>query len=131
MSLSIPNPAESRLTFSNAAMPYPIVKRGSEVWELEVNGLPLGITDSAEYDELSVDLQAGDFVVFYSDGVIEATNPADEMYETERLLEVIQQADSGLSAQDMVDVIVRNVTEFAGSEEASDDITIVVLQCLA
>ena len=78
-------------------MPYPIVKRGKEVWELEVSGLPLGLTDKVEYDELSIDLKAGELVVFYSDGVIEATNEADEMFQTERLLEVIQQAESGIS----------------------------------
>jgi serine phosphatase RsbU (regulator of sigma subunit) len=129
MSLGIIQPAERRLIFSNAGMPYPIVKRGREVWELEVNGLPLGITDSAEYDEMSVDLKSGDFVVFYSDGVIEATNPADEMYQTERLLEVVQKSKSSISAQEMVDLIVDDVTAFIGEEEAFDDITIVVLQC--
>ena len=79
--------------------------------------------------KLSVDLEDGDFVIFYSDGVIEAEDEAGNMYQTERLIELIQQADPGLSAQDMVDLIVRDVTEFIGSEEASDDITIVVLRC--
>lgn len=127
MSLGIIQP-EKKLIFSNAGMPYPIVKRGGEVWELEVSGLPLGLTDSAEYDELSIDLQTGDFVIFYSDGVIEATNEADEMYQTERLLEVIQKADSGISAQEMVGLIVWNVNGFVGDLEPADDMTVVVLR---
>ena len=67
-------------------------------------------------------------MVLYSDGVIEAENEAGEMYQTERLLEAIQKADSGISAQEMVDSIARDVIEFAGGEEASDDITIVVIR---
>ena len=129
MSLGIICAGDRKLLFSSAGMPYPIVKRGEEVRELEVNGMPLGLAAGAEYQELSFDLEDGDFVVFYSDGVIEAENAADEMYQTERLLELIQQADPDLSAQDMVDLIVRDVTEYVGSEEASDDITIVVIQC--
>jgi len=129
VSLGILQAGEKRLVFSNAGMPYPIVKRGKEVWELEVTGLPLGITNTAEYEDLSVDLEAGDFVVFYSDGITEATDKADEMYQTERLLEVIQKADSSLSAQEMVDWILQDVTAFIGDVEPSDDMTIVVLRC--
>ena len=90
---------------------------------------PLGITDAAEYDDLSVDLEDGDFLVFYSDGVIEAENEAGDIYQTERLLELIQQADPCLSAQEMVDLIISDVTAFVGGVEPSDDITVVVLRC--
>ena len=129
MSLCIIHTGEKRLLFSNAGMPYPIVKRGSEVWELEVSGIPLGLTDRAEYQDLSFNLEKGDFVVFYSDGITEATNEVDEMYETERLLELIRQADPSLYAQGMVDLIVSGVAAFVGGEEAYDDITIVVIRC--
>ena len=117
------------LVFSNAGMPYPIVKRGKEARELEAVGMPLGLMEGAEYNELSTDLDSGDFVVFYSDGVIEAMDETGEMYQTERLLELIQQADPGISAQEIVDLIVKGVGAFVGEEEMSDDITIVVLRC--
>ena len=134
MSLGILQPGESHFLFSNAGLPYPIMKRGKKIWELEVNGLPLGIIDSAEYadleyTELSVDLEAGDFVVFYSDGVSEAASKTEEMYGTGRLLEVVQKADSDLSAQGMVDWIIRDVTGFAEDVDPSDDIALVVLRC--
>jgi serine phosphatase RsbU (regulator of sigma subunit)/sugar lactone lactonase YvrE len=128
MSLGIICAQERKLLFSNAGMPYPIVKHGKEVWELEVHGMPLGLVDRAEYHELSFDLEARDFVVLYSDGVIEAENEAGEMYQTERLLELIQQADPDLSAQEVVDLIVKDITAFVGDEVASDDITIVVVR---
>jgi len=129
VSLGILQPKKKRLLFSNAGIPYPVVKRGDEVWELEVNGLPLGIVDYAEYSDLSVDLEPGDFVIFCSDGVSEATNEAGEFYGTDGLLETVQQANSSLSAQEMMDWIVKDVTEFVGDVEPSDDITIIVLRC--
>jgi len=128
MSLGIIQP-ERQLIFSNAGMPYPIVKRGNEVWELEVNGMPLGLMDGAEYQDLSMGLEPGDLVVFCSDGVIEAVNEADEMYQTERLLKALEQAEPDISAQDIVDLIVEDVTVFMGDGESSDDITLVVLRC--
>ena len=129
MSLSIFEAGGKHFHFSNAGLPYPIVKRGEKVWELEVKGLPLGIIDDAEYTELSVDLEAGDFVVLYSDGIIEATNEIDQMYQTERLLEVLQQADLRLSAQEMSNLILQDVAAFVGDVEQGDDITLVVVRC--
>jgi serine phosphatase RsbU (regulator of sigma subunit)/ligand-binding sensor domain-containing protein len=128
MSLGILQTEEKCLTFSNSGMPYPIVKRGDEVRELEVNGLPLGLMSGVEYDDMAFEIEPGDFLVFYSDGVIEATDEAGEMYQTESLLEVVKKADSGIPAQEMMDLVVRDVTAFVGDEEVSDDITIVVLR---
>lgn len=129
MSLSVLQTAEKRLILSGAGMPYPILKRGEKIQEIEVSGLPLGIMDDAEYEESAIALEAGDLVVLYSDGVIEATSEAEEMYQTERLLEVVQQADSELSAQEMANWILKDVTGFAGDVEPADDITIVVVRC--
>ena len=128
MSLGIVHVEDKRLLFSNAGMPYPIVKRGNEIWELEVKGMPLGLMNDTEYQDLSLDLEEGDFVAFCSDGVIEAENEAGEMYQTERLLELLQESSPALSAEEMVNLILRDVTAYLGDEEASDDITIVVLR---
>lgn len=73
-------------------------------------------------------MEEGDFVVFCTDGVIEAENKSGEMYQSERLLELVQQADPNLSAQGMVDLILGDVMGYVGDEEASDDITIVVIK---
>ncbi|MBM3236960.1 response regulator [Candidatus Poribacteria bacterium] len=129
MSLSIFKAGEKRFQFSNAGLPYPLVKRGEKAWELELNGLPLGAMDYAEYTELNVDLEAGDFVVFYSDGITEATNGTGEMYQMERLLKVLQQAASDLSAQEMAARILQDVALFVGDVEQGDDITLVVVRC--
>jgi serine phosphatase RsbU (regulator of sigma subunit) len=50
------------------------------------------------------------------------------MYQTERLPELVQQASSGMSAQEMVDLVAKAVNRFTGREEVSDDITIVAIR---
>jgi len=129
MALGILEAGAKRLHFSNAGLPYPIVKRGEKTWELEVNGLPLGVMEGVEYTELSVDLEVGDFVAFYSDGVIEAMDETGEMYQVERLREVVKQASVGLSARGMVERILQEVAGFVGDVEHHDDITLVVVRC--
>lgn len=131
MSLGIIQPDRKRLIFSNAGMPYPIFRHGNKAWELEVNGMPLGLIDNVEYDDMVIDLEVNDLITFCSDGVIEAMNKADEMYQTERLLGLVKQADTDISAQGMVDLIVNDVAEFSGDVELSDDMTIVVIRCVA
>lgn len=129
MSLCILNPSKGGLVFSNAGMPYPIVKHGDYVWELIANGMPLGLVDGAEYEDINLDLGARDFVIFCSDGVIEATDAGYEMYLTERLIEAVERANRDLSAQEMVDWLMADIREFTGNVEQFDDITVVVLKC--
>ena len=127
--LGILSAKEKRLLLSNVGLPYPIIKRGEKTWELEVNGLPLGILDDAEYTDLAIDLEAGDFVVFYSDGISEAMDETEEIYQSERLMERVRKADSDLSAQEMIDWITQDVIAFMGDMDTYDDITLVVLRC--
>lgn len=127
--LGILSAKEKRLLLSNVGLPYPIIKRGEKTWELEVNGLPLGILDDAEYTDLAIDLEAGDFVVFYSDGISEAMDETEEIYQSERLMERVRKADPGLSAQEMIDWITQDVIAFMGDMDTYDDITLVVLRC--
>ena len=77
---------------------------------------------------MDVDLEEGDMMVFYSDGVIEAINRLGELYQTERLLDALRLASPMLSAQELLDYIVEDITRFCGSVEQFDDITIVVLR---
>ena len=74
--------------------------------------------------DLNLELEEGDFVIFYSDGVIEATNEAQEMYQTERLLEVLRLSHSNLSAQEMVDLVIEDVHTFSGNLEMKNRLII-------
>lgn len=61
-----------RLTFANAGLPFPLLVRRGEVRRIELTGSPIGLFENAAFDETVVDLQAGDRLLFYSDGVTDS-----------------------------------------------------------
>jgi sigma-B regulation protein RsbU (phosphoserine phosphatase) len=115
------------LKWANAAQPYPIIKQNGQISELQrEGGLPLGIMRDVEYPDWEFELQTGDIVIFYTDGLIEAENEAEEMYSTQRLLQVVTEMKAQLSAQEMIEAIWQDITDFVGNTEQYDDMTVVV-----
>ncbi|MDQ1329391.1 MAG: phosphoserine phosphatase RsbU/P, partial [Candidatus Poribacteria bacterium] len=118
-----------KLEWANAAQPYPIIRRGDHIFELDSGGdLPLSMKQNLTYADRELELQDGDIIVFYTDGIIEATNEAKEMYEIERLEEVIANINPTMNAKEIIETIIKDVTNFVGSENQYDDITIVVVK---
>ena len=88
------------IQWSNAAQPHPLIKRSSGASEADEDGqLPLGMAPDVRYPDCELKLQAGDMVIFYTDGIIEAENEAEEMYGTERLLNLVAGIDTTASAE--------------------------------
>ena len=119
------------LRYSNAGIPYPIVKRKGEVFELKCNGMPLGGFLKFEYEDVELELQSGDVVVFFSDGVTECLskeNPEQFYDETGRLFSVIGSFDKDMNAQAMIHAILADLRDFSSDNHQSDDITIVVVK---
>ncbi|NLI81818.1 MAG: SpoIIE family protein phosphatase [Deltaproteobacteria bacterium] len=87
---------------------------------------PLGILEDADYQETRLQLALGDRVVFYTDGIVEAMNPRQEIYGFERLIETIQEAGS-MSADEMLREIMASVNTFVASAAQHDDLTMIVL----
>ena len=112
----------------NAGCIPPIVKQtdGSVHW-VEATGLPLGmgLVEDFGYEEATLQLSKGDVIVLTSDGVVEATNVTEELFEFERLEQVVA-AGPTTSAQAMLDHIRAEVDNFIGDMELQDDVTIVV-----
>jgi len=116
-------------TYVNAGHNPPLLFRaGSSGAELlRGKGIALGILDDIELELTELRLNLGDTVVFYTDGVTEATNERDEEYGMERLKEIIPKL-LDLAAREMIDAIVKDVAAFAGDRPQFDDITLVVLK---
>jgi serine phosphatase RsbU (regulator of sigma subunit)/streptogramin lyase len=128
-SFAILNQDSGMIQWSNAAQPLPMVKRGGGVSEAEGDGqLPLGMAPDVGYLDYELELQSGDTVIFYTDGIIEAENAAEEMYGTERLLDLVAGVDPAASVEDVIEVILQDVSDFVGSAEQYDDMTIVVIR---
>ena len=71
---------------------------------------------------------AGRKFIFYADGIIEAQNEAEEMYQTERLMELVAGMDSAASAEDVIGIILEDVANFVGTAAQYDDMTIVAVR---
>jgi serine phosphatase RsbU (regulator of sigma subunit) len=122
------DPASRRLEYVNAGHNSPVVRRtdgGTD--RLESSSLPLGISPEAAFSSSSVDLAAGDMLVLFTDGVVEAFNSAGEEFSDPRWLTVIRNLPK-LSAQETLRRLMKSVEEFVGATRQSDDITCLVLQ---
>ncbi|UCG39126.1 MAG: SpoIIE family protein phosphatase, partial [bacterium] len=133
LSYGVIDPVEKTLTISSAGQTLPIIASRSSsecrIVELEGDRFPLGIVRECDYRETLVNLGSDDQIIFYTDGVVEALGPRDEMYGFERLMAVINRSRN-LSAPELHDAILRDVMEFTGDVEPHDDITVVVVKIL-
>jgi len=92
-------------------------------------GFPIGLDDDiADFiDQTTVQLESGDGVVLYTDGITEAENTSGEQYGLERLCEIVSQHWSQ-SAEEIKEAVIADVRQHIGEHEMYDDITLVVLK---
>jgi sigma-B regulation protein RsbU (phosphoserine phosphatase) len=117
------------LTLASAGHPPVMIRRGDgRVEEIgdEIAGFPLGIVPTSSYQQTEVELRPGDVVLIYSDGVTDARNPQEELYdsrENRRLLRRIIAAKGGPSA--IGRAILQEIREFSAGHPQADDITLI------
>ena len=128
LNLAILNESEKRVDYANGGQPYPILKRGNEIIEIENSELPLGSMKSVQYESITFDLVEDDVLIFHSDGLIEALNPDEEMYGDERLKVLVSQMPNECSAEEVIQHIVEDVQRFVEGAEQYDDLTLVVVK---
>ena len=114
-------------TISTAGHPPVFLRRRSgEVIELGSGSFPLGAMENAIYLEHRVKIGAGDLFLIYSDGLVEAMSPHGEQFGWDRLRSILENLDSGATANEIRDLILRTVWDFKGDAEQIDDVTMVV-----
>ena len=128
LSLGIIDTSAREIQLCNAGNPYPILLREGEASLLELSGMPLGIISEIEYDETRLAVLPGDILIFYSDGVSEATTSDEQMYGMDTLRELVRTFPPDLSAQAVVERILQDVRQFVGNFPQSDDVTIIALR---
>ena len=117
------------LHFTNAGHTLPYLYRASQsvCASLFNTNFPLGVFDPFAYQESSIQLEIGDKLILYTDGVNETLNAARQQFGLERLVRLI--LDHGhREAKELVDIILAGVREFAEDQGMTDDITIMVVQ---
>ena len=128
LNLAVLDEDQKRVDYANGGQPYPVLKRGEEIIEIESSDLPLGSMKKVEYESVTFDLKEGDILIFHTDGLIEALNSDEEMYGTERLTESVSKIPDNFTATEVIQRIVEDVRIFVGEAEQYDDMTIVVIK---
>lgn len=122
------DPATRILQYVNAGHNNPILRRSSGTIErLTVGGLPLGIQADATYAAAEVTLAPGDWIVIFTDGLVEAENQNDEAYGEERLLGILQ-ASAGFAPEQLLQRMIAEVNTFVGTTPQHDDITCLLMK---
>ncbi len=120
----------ARRTFHyiNAGHNNPILRRADGAIErLEVGGLPLGILADAKYESASVTLEPGDWLIIFTDGVVEAENARQEEYSESRLLGTINAAATSTPSE-MLHRLMAELDLFVGTTPQHDDVTCLLIK---
>jgi len=117
-----------RFEYVNAGHVPPLLRRKSGALEgLGSANFPVGMFAEAEYQSARIQLEPGDFLVIYTDGVSEAQNPQNELFEEARLRRILENF-TGETVEQLGDAIREGMRAFTEGAAQSDDITILVVQ---
>jgi phosphoserine phosphatase RsbU/P len=122
------DPASRALTYINAGHNAPILRRSSGAIErLSNGGLPLGMWADKSYEAGNVILQPGDWLVIFTDGVVEAVNGRDEDYGEQRMLNVLQ-AGVAATPDELLRRMMSDLDAFVGLTPQHDDVTCMLVK---
>jgi PAS domain S-box-containing protein len=121
------DPSSDTFTYANAGHDLPYLHRNCDAEKLRSRGMPLGLMPEMSYEEKETILQAGESVLFYSDGLVEAHDPIGEMFGFPRLRTLVAEHDD--EERSLVDLLMKELYSFTGEGwEQEDDITLVTLK---
>ena len=118
--------SDGRLSYCNAGHESPIIV-GRTQRSLDTGGVVLGLFDNAKYEVETVQLEPGDTIVVFSDGVSEARNHADEELGRERLVTALASVRS-ISSDATLEKLLAAVRDFTAGAPQADDVTALVLR---
>ncbi len=127
LTYAIWEPRTKVLTLANAGMPLPILVRDGQCRAIRAEGVPLGLLENTEYQPVTVNLQSGDLLAFFSDGITEANNPQEEEFSSRRLEGILRQ-NAQRPLQEIVNRVFEELREFEAGLPQRDDQTLVVLK---
>jgi serine phosphatase RsbU (regulator of sigma subunit)/anti-sigma regulatory factor (Ser/Thr protein kinase) len=123
---AILEPETGRIVMANAGHNLPYIRTDAGVIELRATGMPLGLMPGIQYEETEGVIAPGSSVLLYSDGLVEAHDPNQEMYGFPRLREEMAVDDAG---SELLDRLLDTLHRFTGADwEQEDDITLVTLR---
>jgi serine phosphatase RsbU (regulator of sigma subunit)/predicted ester cyclase len=120
------DPKSGHLVYANAGHDLPYLQHGGEAKELRARGMPLGLMPASSYEEKEIVLDAGESILFYSDGLVEAHDPEGHMFSFPRLRALIAEHAGKRSLEE---ALLEELYSFVGEDwEQEDDITLLALR---
>lgn len=120
------NAEKKEFTYSNAGHPPPIIIRNNgEIYHLSNGGLLLGVEPNASYQQAKVQLEKGDVLLLYTDGILETRNAFGEEFGESRLIDICKK-NIHLSENDFGKNILTIINKFS-NDNIEDDITLVII----
>jgi sigma-B regulation protein RsbU (phosphoserine phosphatase) len=116
-----------KLRLANAGQTQPLLWKDGHVEQIQLTGFPIGIFDDATYEEWSVSLTSGDILLFFSDGLTEASNREGKFFGTGRIKELLE-ANANMNSSELADRLLEEVEKFTQGGAITDDRTLVVMK---
>jgi serine phosphatase RsbU (regulator of sigma subunit) len=121
------DPESGLIRYANAGHNPPFRRQDGRASELKAKGMPLGLMPDMEYEEKETTILTGEYLVLYSDGLVEAHAPDGDMYGYQRLRTRLSEPQDNSSA--LIEQLLAELAAFTGPDwQQEDDITIVTLQ---
>jgi hypothetical protein len=122
------DPVRRSMDYINAGHNTPILRRtNGQVERLDVGGLPFGIQPEVKYDFATVTLAPGDWLIIFTDGLVEAENVRQDEFGEARLLAAIE-AGRSLEPDEMLKKLMAEVDLFVGNTPQHDDVTCMLIK---
>ena len=122
------DPVQRTVHYINAGHNNPILRRSTgQIERLDVGGLPFGIIPEARYEAATITLAPGDWLVVFTDGLVEAVNSREEEYDESRLLSAIE-AGRSVEPGDLLRRLMNDLDIFVGNTPQHDDVTCMLLK---
>lgn len=121
------DPTDGSAMLANGGMPFPFLVRGDQVSRLKLPGVPLGLMEGTNYDELPFRLEPGDTMMLASDGAMDALNAEGDFYDLDRFTDSVRR-HSGKDAGEFLKSIYSELRQFIGNAELNDDVTLIALR---
>ena len=121
------HPHSGQLTMANAGALPPMVFRNGEPIKFRVEGVPLGLLEDRDYEEILLQTQPGDAIVLYSDGIPDQLNRQEEEYTRSKLAKVVR-SNCHLPSQAITSRIFADLDRFSAGAAKFDDQTLLVIK---
>ena len=116
------DPSTARIRIVSAGMPGPLLLRGEDSRVLQIAGLPPGLFSTASYDEVSLQLEPGDSLLFFTDGLSDARNIHDEEFGVDGIQDVCRH-HAGETPLDLLKHLFSAIQDFTADCKQWDDMT--------